>query len=61
MFEAMNHQKEIQQCYHVDLMDEVVKEVNSADEMASPMGRVILNSVEQVEDEYDMEVVECLL
>lgn len=61
MFEAMKHQKEIQKCYHVDLMDEVVKEVNSADEMASPMGRVILNSVEQVEDESDMEVVECLL
>lgn len=43
------------------MLDEVVKEVNDASTIIQPMHRVILNSIGRDENDYDMEVAECVL
>lgn len=42
-------------------MEEIIQKVTIVETPSPPMNRVIINLVEQVEDEPDMEIVECLL
>lgn len=43
------------------MLKEVMTEVHDESITKKPMDWVILNSIEQVENDYNMEVVECLI
>lgn len=57
----MGHLKENPQCYHVEMVEKSVQKVLTTKTSSLPMYKVMFNSFEHVEDEYDIEVAECLL
>lgn len=50
VFEAMKHHKKNPQCYRVDVVDEMVHEVSTCVSPLLLMDRVIVNSIEAVEE-----------
>lgn len=61
MFEAMKHQKDNPRCYMIYMMEELVQEVTTTKKPSLLVDRVLINSIEQVEEEVGLEMVECLL
>lgn len=56
MFEAMTYHKDNPRCYRIDVVQKIIKEVIAAETPSPLTDQVIVNSVEKVEDEYDLEV-----
>lgn len=50
----MQHHKENTQCYQIDMVDESVQKVIASETLSSSMDRVMVYSIKQVEDEYDL-------
>lgn len=56
VFEAMRHDKENPHCYQIDVMEEIVKKICNTETSSVLLDRVIVNSIEQMEDEYEVEI-----
>lgn len=57
----MKHDKEKPQCYQIDMVEESVQKVIASETLSSPMDRVMVYSIKQVEDEHVLEIEKCLL
>ncbi|MCI84587.1 hypothetical protein A2U01_0105865, partial [Trifolium medium] len=57
VFEAMKkHDEEEPQCYRVDVVEEVVEDVFVEETPSLPLERVIVNSIDDLEEEWDREI-----
>ncbi|GAU40179.1 hypothetical protein TSUD_374870 [Trifolium subterraneum] len=60
VFEAMKRHDEEPDCYRVDVIEEVVEDVHMEEQPSPPLERVLVNSIEKVEDEFEEEIELCL-
>jgi len=60
VFEAMKRHDDDSDCFRVDVIEEVVEDVHVEEQPSPPLERVIVNSIEKVEDEFEEEIEECL-
>ncbi|GAU36667.1 hypothetical protein TSUD_15800 [Trifolium subterraneum] len=60
VFEAMKRHDDESECFRVDVIEEVVEDVHVEEQPTPPLERVIVNSIEKVEDEFEEEIEECL-
>ncbi|GAU40559.1 hypothetical protein TSUD_367620 [Trifolium subterraneum] len=60
VFEAMKRHDDDSDCFRVDVIEEVVEDVHVEKQPSPPLERVIANSIEKVEDEFEEEMEECL-
>ncbi|GAU45471.1 hypothetical protein TSUD_13140 [Trifolium subterraneum] len=60
VFEAMKRHDDESDCFRVDVIEEVVEDVHVEEQPSPPLERVIVNSIEKVEDEFEEEIEECL-
>ncbi|CAJ2669261.1 unnamed protein product [Trifolium pratense] len=60
VFKAMKHHDDEPQCYKVDVIEEVVEDVLVEETPSSPLERVIANSIDDLEEEWDKEIEICL-
>jgi hypothetical protein len=60
VFEAMQQQNDEPQCFKVDVIEEVVEDVLVEETPVSPLERVIVNSIDDLEEEWDREIEICL-
>ncbi|XP_045831120.1 uncharacterized protein LOC123922450 [Trifolium pratense] len=60
VFKAMKHHDEEPQCYKVDVIEEVVEDVLVEETPSLPLERVIVNSIDDLEEEWDKEIEICL-
>ncbi|GAU38875.1 hypothetical protein TSUD_67380 [Trifolium subterraneum] len=60
VFEAMKRHDDESECFRVDVIEEVVEDVHVEEQSTPPLERVIVNSIEKVEDEFEEEIEECL-
>ncbi|GAU28722.1 hypothetical protein TSUD_372290 [Trifolium subterraneum] len=59
MFNVKRHDDE-SDCFRVDVIEEVVEDVHVEEQPSPPLERVIVNSIEKVEDKFEEEIEECL-
>jgi hypothetical protein len=60
VFEAMQQQNDEPQCFSVDVIEEVVEDVLVEETHVPPLERVIVNSIDDLEEEWDKEIEICL-
>ncbi|MCH92616.1 hypothetical protein A2U01_0013556 [Trifolium medium] len=60
VFKAMKHHDDEPQCYKVDVIEEVVEDVLVEETPSLPLERVIVNSIDDLEEEWDKEIEICL-
>jgi len=60
IFEAMKHRTDNPQCYLVDVVDEIVEDVEKERNLAPPMEIAIFNSIENPEEDGEVEIEECV-
>ncbi|CAJ2653874.1 unnamed protein product [Trifolium pratense] len=60
VFKAMKHHDDEPQCFKVDVIEEVVEDVLVEETPSLPLERVIVNSIDDLEDEWDKEIEICL-
>ncbi|MCI71020.1 hypothetical protein A2U01_0092283, partial [Trifolium medium] len=61
VFEVMKrHDEEEPQCHRVDVVEEVVEDVFVEETLSPPLERVIVNSIDDLEEEWDREIEICL-
>ncbi|GAU52017.1 hypothetical protein TSUD_418330, partial [Trifolium subterraneum] len=60
VFEAMKRHDDGDDCFRVDVIEEVVEDVQVEEQPSPPLERIIVNSIEEVEDEFEEEIEECL-
>ncbi|GAU46577.1 hypothetical protein TSUD_402660 [Trifolium subterraneum] len=60
VFQAMKHNDDEPQCFKVDVVEEVVKDVFIEDTPSVPLERVIVNSIDDLEEEWEKEIEICL-
>jgi hypothetical protein len=60
VFNAMKHHDDEPQCFKVDVIEEVVKDVLVEETPPLPLERVIVNSIDDLEEEWDKEIKICL-
>ncbi|CAJ2668475.1 unnamed protein product [Trifolium pratense] len=60
VFKAMKHHDDEPQCFKVDVIEEVVEDVLVEETPSLPLERVIINSIDDLEDEWDKEIEICL-
>ena len=60
IFEATRHINENYQCHMVDVIEDIVEETTENESPTLPIERVIIKSVESIEEELDEEVEECV-
>lgn len=51
VFEEICHHNENHQCYRVDVVEYVVEEVSQSESPLLPIERVIMNSIDTIEEE----------
>ncbi|PNX67980.1 hypothetical protein L195_g063771, partial [Trifolium pratense] len=56
----MKHHDDEPQCYKVDVIEEVVEDVSVEETPSFPLERVIVNSIDDLEEEWDKEIEICL-
>jgi hypothetical protein len=60
VFQAMKHNDDEPQCFKVDVVEEVVKDVFVEETPSFPLERVIVNSIDDLEEEWEKEIEICL-
>ncbi|MCI09998.1 hypothetical protein A2U01_0031089, partial [Trifolium medium] len=60
VFEAMKMHDEEPQCHRVDVVEEVVEDVFAEETPTPSLERVIVNSIDELEEEWDREIEICL-
>ncbi|MCI69773.1 hypothetical protein A2U01_0091036, partial [Trifolium medium] len=61
VFEAMKrHGEEEPQCHRVDIIQEVVEDIFAEETPSPPLERVLVNSIDELEEEEDHEIKLCL-
>ncbi|KAK2428208.1 hypothetical protein QL285_026743 [Trifolium repens] len=60
VFQAMKHNDDEPQCFKVDVVEEVVKDIFIEDTPSVPLERVIVNSIDDLEEEWEKEIEICL-
>ncbi|CAJ2639773.1 unnamed protein product [Trifolium pratense] len=60
VFKAMKHHDDEPQCFKVDVIEEVVEDVSVEETPSLPLERVIVNSIDDLEEEWDKEIEICL-
>ncbi|MCI65769.1 hypothetical protein A2U01_0087027, partial [Trifolium medium] len=53
VFQAMKHNDDEPQCFKVDVVEEVVKDVFVEENPSPPLERVIVNSIDDLEEEWE--------
>jgi hypothetical protein len=60
VFNAMKHHDDEPQCFKVDVIEKVVKDVLVEETPPLPLERVIVNYIDDLEEEWDKEIEICL-
>ncbi|MCH91321.1 hypothetical protein A2U01_0012248 [Trifolium medium] len=60
VFEAMKRHDEDTECFWVDLVEEVVEDVFAEETPTPPLERVLVNSIDDLEEEWEREIELCL-
>ncbi|MCI52269.1 hypothetical protein A2U01_0073513, partial [Trifolium medium] len=60
VFEAMKRHDEEPQCQRVEVIEEVVKDVFAEETPNPPLERIMVNSIDELEEEGDHEIEDCL-
>ncbi|GAU51100.1 hypothetical protein TSUD_411810 [Trifolium subterraneum] len=60
VFKAMKHHDDEPQCFKVDVIEEVVEDVLIEETPSPPLERVIVNSIDDLEEEWEREIEICL-
>ncbi|CAJ2637538.1 unnamed protein product [Trifolium pratense] len=60
VFKAMKHHDDEPQCFKIDVIEEVVEDVSVEETPSLPLERVIVNSIDDLEEEWDKEIEICL-
>ncbi|MCI90746.1 hypothetical protein A2U01_0112040, partial [Trifolium medium] len=54
------HDEEEPPCHRVDVIEEVVEDVFVEETLSPPLERVMVNSIDELEEEWDREIEICL-
>ncbi|MCI64124.1 hypothetical protein A2U01_0085381, partial [Trifolium medium] len=61
VFEAMKrHDEEEPRCHQVEVIEEVVEDVFAEETPSPPLERIMVNSIEELEEQEDHEIENCL-
>ncbi|MCI21947.1 hypothetical protein A2U01_0043118, partial [Trifolium medium] len=60
VFETMKRHDEDPECHRVDIVEEVVEDVFVEETPTPPLERVIVNSIDDLEEEWEKEIEICL-
>jgi hypothetical protein len=60
VFQAMKHKDDEPKCFKVDVIEEVVHDVFVEETHSPPLERVIANSIDDLEEEWEKELEICL-
>ncbi|MCI38867.1 hypothetical protein A2U01_0060096, partial [Trifolium medium] len=60
VFEAMKRHDEEPECHRVDVVEEVVDDVFAEETYTPPLERVLVNSIDDLEEEWEREIELCL-
>ncbi|MCI31987.1 hypothetical protein A2U01_0053199, partial [Trifolium medium] len=60
VFEAMKRHDEDLECYRVDIVEEVVEDVFAEETPTPPLERVLVNSIDDLEKEWEREIELCI-
>ncbi|CAJ2645119.1 unnamed protein product [Trifolium pratense] len=60
VFEAMKKHDDDPQCFRVEMVDEVIEDVLKVQNCSSPLEKVLVNSIDSMEEEWEAEIKLCL-
>jgi len=60
IFEAMKHIADNPKCYRIDVVEEIVEDDSREPQLTQPMEKALVNSMENCDDDEDLEVKECV-
>ncbi|PNX89075.1 hypothetical protein L195_g045192, partial [Trifolium pratense] len=60
VFEAMKQHDDDPQCFRIELVDEVIEDAFKVQHSSSPLEKVLVNSMDNLEDEWEREIELCL-
>ncbi|CAJ2652048.1 unnamed protein product [Trifolium pratense] len=60
VFEAMKQHDDYTQCFRIELVDEVIEDIFKVQHSSSTLEKVLVNSLDNVEDEWEREIELCL-
>ncbi|MCI45010.1 hypothetical protein A2U01_0066249, partial [Trifolium medium] len=60
VFEAMKRHDDDPECFHIEVVDEVIEDVFKVETHSPPLERVLVNSIDDLEKEWEREIDICL-
>ncbi|CAJ2645117.1 unnamed protein product [Trifolium pratense] len=60
VFEAMKQHDDDTQCFRIELVDEVIEDIFKVQHSSSTLEKVLVNSMDNLEDEWEREIELCL-